>query len=310
VSGPSVEVIELTKRFGKRRPAVQDLSFRFEGNGAIGYLGPNGAGKSTTLKLLVGLLRPTSGQALLNGFDPVNDRKHALADVGAVIESPEPYSTMTVFGALETVGALRGLDPETVDSEIDRWHAELDLPALGARCGRLSKGERQRVVLAAGLMGDPSVLLLDEPTSGLDPAERVLVRNLLGRLKKDHLVLMSSHLMGDITEVCDELVFLRRGKVVLRDRVDAVAARISMRQLDVEFLEPTPRSALEGMAPMVEAVVEITDRRFRLTFNGSRVARAQVLDQCRQIAPLVRFTDATLVLEEAYLDVIASAREE
>jgi ABC-2 type transport system ATP-binding protein len=229
--------------------------------------------------------------------------------VGAIIESPEPYATQTVYEALETVGALRGLDPEGIDDEADKWIESLALPPLGARCGRLSKGERQRVVLAAALMGDPAVLLLDEPTSGLDPAERVLVRNLLTRLKKDHLILMSSHLMGDITEVCDQLVFLRRGKIVLRDRVEAVAARISMRQLDVEFLQPVPKAGLTALGPMIQGVAEITDRRYRLTFDGTSAGRAQVLDGCRQLGPLVRFTDATLVLEEAYLDVIATAPE-
>jgi ABC-2 type transport system ATP-binding protein len=307
VTPGSIEVSELTKTFGDRRPAVSDLTFRYEGTGAIGYLGPNGAGKTTTLKLLVGLLRPTSGRALLNDFDPVGDRKRALANVGAVIETPEPYPTMTVFEALETVGALRGLDPDEIDAEIDRCHEALKLPSLGARCGGLSKGERQRVVLAAALMGDPSVLLLDEPTSGLDPAERVLVRGLLTRLKTDHLILMSSHLMGDITEVCDQLIFVRRGKIVLRDSVGAVASRITQRQLDVEFAQPVPSAALSALAPVVQEVVSLTDRRFRLTFDGTVAGRSEVLDGCRRVAPILRFTDATLVLEEAYRDVIASA---
>lgn len=309
MTGGSVEVDDLTKRFGHRRPAVHHLTFRYEGHGAIGYLGPNGAGKSTTLKLLVGLLRPTEGRALLNGHEARSDPRGALADVGAVIESPEPYPTMTIFDALETVGALRGLSNEGVDSEIDRWHAELRLPPLGARCGRLSKGERQRVVLAAALMGDPSVLLLDEPTSGLDPAERVIVRNLLGRLKRDHLILMSSHLMGDITEVCDELAFLRRGELVLQDRVEAVAARITLRQLDVEFLRPVPRTAVEALAPLIRDVVALSDRRYRVRFDGSPTGRSEVLDRCRTLRPVVRFTDATLVLEDAYLEVIGPAPE-
>jgi ABC-2 type transport system ATP-binding protein len=307
---PSLEVIDLTKSFGRKRPAVTGLNFSFEGHGAIGYLGPNGAGKTTTLKLLVGLLRPTSGQALLNGVDPEEDRKEALWNVGALIESPEPYPTMTVFQALEAVGALRGFDPDDIDSEIDRCHEILELPGLGYRTGRLSKGELQRVVLAAALMGDPPLLLLDEPTSGLDPAERVVVRGLLKKLKRDHLILMSSHQMGEVTEVCDQLAFLRRGELVLKDTVENVLGRIRSRQVDVEFQGPVGPERLGPLRPLAIAIDPITERRYRVTFDGSLEKRTQILDAARAVAPVVRYSEATMVLEEAYLDIIASAPAE
>jgi ABC-2 type transport system ATP-binding protein len=307
MTGASLEVIDLTKSFGRKRPAVSGLNFRYEGSGAIGYLGPNGAGKTTTLKLLVGLLHPTSGQALLNGADPAIDRKEALWNVGALIESPEPYPTMTVFQALETVGLLRGLSPDDIDSEVDRCHAILELPGLGFRTGRLSKGELQRVVLAAALMGDPPLLLLDEPTSGLDPAERVIVRTLLKRLKRDHLILMSSHQMLEVTEVCDQLLFLRRGELVLKDSVEGVMGRIRSRQLDVEFDRPVPADRLGPLRALVTAVDPVTDRHYRVTFDGSSDKRVQILDASRTVAPVVRFAEATMLLEDAYLDIVASA---
>src|SRR5208282_456223 len=172
----SFRVSALSKSFRTGPPAVDNLTFGYEGAGAVGCLGPNGAGKTTLLKLLVGLLRPSQGHAYVNGIDPMADRKQALWDVGALIETPEPYPTMSVHGALDLVGRARGLASDDVDREIDRCHELLDLPPLGHRIGWLSKGQRQRVSLAAALMGDPAVLLLDEPTSGLDPAERVVFR--------------------------------------------------------------------------------------------------------------------------------------
>jgi ABC-2 type transport system ATP-binding protein len=300
----SFEVASLSKSFPTGPPVLRDVSFRYEGAGAVGYLGPNGAGKTTTLKLLVGLLRPTQGHAYLNGADPTVDRKRTLWDVGALIETPEPYPTLNVHEALDVVGRARGLNRDDVDREVDRCHELLDLPPLGQRIGWLSKGQRQRVALAATLMGDPSVLLLDEPTSGLDPAERVLVRSLLNRLKRDHLLLMSSHQMLEVTEVCDEVIFLHRGQVLLKDRVDRVAARIRSRQVDVEFGLPVSPERMEALRKVATDVSAMSDRRWRLSFDGSDEARARLLELCQTLGPVVQFAHTSLVLEEAYLELI------
>jgi len=305
----SFEVAGLSKSFHTGPPVLNDLSFRYEGAGAIGYLGPNGAGKTTTLKLLVGLLRPTAGHAYLNGIDPTVQRKAALWDVGALIETPEPYPTLNVHEALDTVGRARGLTRDDVDREIDRCHALLDLPPLGQRIGWLSKGQRQRVALAATLMGDPSVLLLDEPTSGLDPAERVLVRALLNRLKRDHLVFMSSHQMLEVTEVCDQVIFLNRGEVLLRDRVDRVAARIRSRQVDVEFERPMAPEGMTALRPLADDVQAMSERRWRISFDGRDETRVRLLERCQTLGPVAQFASTSLVLEEAYLELIPKSED-
>ncbi|HYA10113.1 MAG TPA: ABC transporter ATP-binding protein [Thermoplasmata archaeon] len=304
---PSIEAVHLTKSFHRATPSLDNVSFRYEGPRAVGYLGPNGAGKSTTLKLLVGLLNPTRGRAILNGREARFNRRDALADVGAVIETPEPYPTQSVREALSTVGRIRGLTSEGVDAEIARLHQELLLPRLERRCGGLSKGQRQRVVLAAAMIGDPSVLLLDEPTSGLDPAERILVRALLTRLKQDHLILLVSHQVADVAEVCDDLVFLDRGRMILQDSLANVSARVRVRQVDLEFLRPTPPPSLDSLGPGIESVVPLSDRRFRITFDGSDDARARILDAARRIGPVGLFSPSTPALERAYLDVVRSA---
>jgi ABC-2 type transport system ATP-binding protein len=305
----SLEVSGLSKSFRTGPPALSDISFRFEGSGAIGYLGPNGAGKTTTLKLLVGLLRPSRGHALLNGFDPMVNRKRALWDVGALIETPEPYPTLNVHEALDVVGRSRGLSGEEVDREIDRCHELLDLPPLGQRVGWLSKGQRQRVALASTLLGDPSVILLDEPTSGLDPAERVIVRRLLNRLKHDHLILMSSHQMLEVSEVCDRVVFLHRGKVLLQDTVERLAERIRSRQVDVEFERPVGPEAAASLRPLVTDLTPLSPRRWRLSFDGSDEARVRLLARCQEVGPVAQFANTSLVLEEAYLALIPEGTE-
>jgi ABC-2 type transport system ATP-binding protein len=306
----SFEVSALSKSFHTGAPAVNDLSFRYEGAGAVGCLGPNGAGKTTTLKLLVGLLLPSKGHAYLNGIDPMVDRKGALWDVGALIETPEPYPTLNVLEALDAVGRVRGLSPDDVDREVDRCHELLELPPLGQRIGWLSKGQRQRVALAATLMGDPSVLLLDEPTSGLDPAERVLVRRLLNRLKRDHLLLMCSHQMLEVTEVCDQLIFLHQGRILLQDRVDRVAGRIRSKQVDVEFERPVAPEAIAALRSIAEEVTPVSERRWRISFDGSDETRVRLLEQCQGLGPVVQFANTSLVLEEAYLELIPPTAEE
>jgi ABC-2 type transport system ATP-binding protein len=305
----SFEVAQLSKSFRTGPPVLRDLTFRYDGAGAIGYLGPNGAGKTTTLKLLVGLLRPSEGHAYVNGVDPVVDRKSALWDVGALIETPEPYATLNVHEALDTVGRARGLSPSDVDREIDRCHGLLELPPLGQRVGWLSKGQRQRVAIAATLMGDPSVLLLDEPTSGLDPAERVLVRRLLNRLKRDHLVLLSSHQMLEVTEVCDQVIFLHQGRILLRDRVDRVAGRIRSKEVDVEFQNPVAPEWASALRGAGAEVMPLSDRRWRVSFDGTDATRARLLILCQTLGPVLQFTSPTLALEDAYLELIPSTSD-
>lgn len=299
-----IEVAGLTKNYSGGRPALIDASFVYEGSGAIGYLGPNGAGKTTTLKLLTGLLRPTHGSASINGIDVLRDRKHALADVGAVIETPEPYPSQTVSEAIDMVAEFRRGDHEDVAQEIGELNAKLELPPLDARTGRLSKGQRQRVVIASALVRDPKIVILDEPTAGLDPKERILIRNLLNELKKDHLILMSSHLMQEVTEICDQVIFINQGQIVLRDTVENLADRFQTRSVDAEFATPMPIDRIRSLGPLVKDVTVVGERRFRILFDGSVSARAEILAGLVKLGPVLSYTSASLVLEDAYLSLM------
>jgi len=304
-----IEVEGLTKRYGYGRGALalDSVSFEYDGAGAIGYLGPNGAGKTTTLKILTGLLRPTAGVARIDGVDVRVHPKRALADVGAVIETPEPYPSLTVAESIEMVSEFRGGPNPNISSEIGGLHEKLDLPPLGQRTGRLSKGQRQRVVIAAALVRNPAVIILDEPTNGLDPKERILVRNLLNELKKDHLILMSSHLMQEVTEICDQVIFINQGKLLLRDTVENVTARFQSRAVDVEFEGPLSLDRLSRLGPLIRTVTPLSDRRYRLAFDGSMATRARILTECVAIAPVVTYESASLALEDAYLSLMQGA---
>jgi len=303
---PSLEARHLTKRFNSFT-ALNDASFAFDGGGAIGYLGPNGAGKTTTLKLFTAFLRPTHGSALIDGLDVSADPKAALWDVGAVVETPEPYPALTARETLSMVGEFRGLSREQIHDRTERYAQELELPPLDRRTAKLSKGQKQRIVIAATLLTDPAVLLLDEPTSGLDPAERVVIRNLLVRLKRENrLILMSSHLLQEVTEICDRVIFINQGKILLEDTVENLGNRFRVTTLDVEFARPAGVAALTAI-PGVTKAESVTPSRFRLDFDGSDEARARILEACQKLAPVTSFSSATLTLEDAYMRLMQTA---
>ncbi|MCL4372951.1 ABC transporter ATP-binding protein [Candidatus Parvarchaeota archaeon] len=213
-----IEVKNLTKRYGDK-VALDNISFSHKGKGVIGYLGPNGAGKTTTFKILAGLLKPTSGSVFVNGFDVEKDLKRVLLSIGTVIESPEPDKFQTVREALTMSAEFNGLSGNDITSQIDKYGKLLELPPLNSRVGKLSKGQRQRVSLVSALVPEPSILLLDEPTSGLDPAERIKFKKLILSLKKDRLILISSHVLQEIKEVSDEIIFITNGKIMKHDTV-------------------------------------------------------------------------------------------
>ena len=213
-----IEVKNLTKRYGDKM-ALDNISFSHKGKGVIGYLGPNGAGKTTTFKILAGLLKPTSGSVSVNGFDVRKDPKSVLLSIGAVVESPEPDKTQTIAEALHMSAEFRGLSKDDANGQINKYGKLLELPPLNSRIGRLSKGQRQRISLVAALISEPDILLLDEPTSGLDPAERMKFKKLILSMKKDRLILISSHVIQEIKEVCDEIIFLNNGKIMKQDTV-------------------------------------------------------------------------------------------
>jgi ABC-2 type transport system ATP-binding protein len=308
---PSIEAKGLTKSFGSSvgsnpNLALDHVSFRFDRKGAVGYLGPNGSGKTTTLKLFTGLLRATEGSATVNDIDIAVDPKKALACTGALIETPEPYPQFTVEESLQLVADYRGIPPVEAKSRIRTLRDSMDLPPLTARTGKLSKGQRQRVVLAGTLLAEPDVLLLDEPTSGLDPAERVTIRKILMDIKKDCLVFMSSHLLEEVTEICDDVIFLSNGLVVLKDSVDHLSERFKTTSLDVEFSTPIDNSKLLSLNPLTKGVEVLSDRRLRIMFDGTDNSRSAILSACQTLGQVSSFSNSVLTLESAYIELMKS----
>ena len=212
-----IEVQHLTKRYGTVT-AVDDLSFRVEKGEILGFLGPNGAGKTTTMRVLTGYMPATEGKAVVGGFDVFEQPLEAKRRTGYLPETPPLYPDMTVRDYLMFVSRIKGVPradrAARVTAIMERTRVAEN---ANRRCGRLSKGFRQRVGLAQALLHNPDVLILDEPTAGLDPKQIIETRELIKELGGDHTIILSTHILPEVSQTCQRVVIINRGRVVAID---------------------------------------------------------------------------------------------
>ena len=212
-----IEVRDLVKRYGKH-VAVDHLNFRVKKGQIYGFLGPNGAGKSTTMNMLTGYLAATEGKILIDGHDVSEEPMEARRCIGYLPEVPPLYLDMTPYEYLQFVAELKGLPKEKQQNMIEKVMEQTQIEDMQERLIRhLSKGYRQRVGLAQALLGDPEVLILDEPMVGLDPKQIIEIRELIRSLGKKHTVILSSHILSEITSICDHVMIISHGKLAASD---------------------------------------------------------------------------------------------
>ncbi len=220
---PMIEVQHLTKRY-RDRVAVEDLTFQVEEGEILGFLGPNGAGKSTTMKILTGFLPPSEGTARVGGFDVFEQPLEVKRRIGYLPETPPLYPEMTVRGYLKFVGSLKGLPGRGLKAEVERVAGLTGVTHVMDRViQNLSKGYKQRVGIAQALLGSPPVLILDEPTEGLDPTQRAEVRALIKSLAGKHTVILSTHILPEVTVTCEKVLIINQGKIVAYDEIRKLA---------------------------------------------------------------------------------------
>ncbi|NDF38300.1 MAG: ATP-binding cassette domain-containing protein, partial [Proteobacteria bacterium] len=220
-----IDVTHLTKQYGDR-VALQDVSFHANRGEILGLLGPNGAGKSSTMRILTGYMPPTSGSARVAGFDVVTDSIEVRRRIGYLPENVPLYTEMTVRAYLDFVARAKQVTQreDTVEWAMDAARVDHMADAI---IGRLSKGYRQRVGLAQAILADPEVLILDEPTAGLDPNQIIETRQLIKSLGRDRTVILSTHILPEVSMICDRVVIINRGQVVAEDTPDGLARRVA-----------------------------------------------------------------------------------
>ncbi|MCD8118506.1 MAG: ABC transporter ATP-binding protein [Lachnospiraceae bacterium] len=222
-----IEVKHLTKRYGNIE-AVSDLNFKVEPGKIYGFLGPNGAGKSTTMNIITGCLSATEGSVTIDGHDIYEEPAAAKKLIGYLPEMPPLYLDMTPAEYLKFVGQAKGVKKKELSAQIEDAMAKTGIEGVSGRLIRnLSKGYRQRVGIAQALLGNPQVVILDEPTVGLDPKQMIEIRQLIRKLGEDHTVILSSHILTEVNQVCDHIIIISHGRLVADDEKENLVAGMS-----------------------------------------------------------------------------------
>lgn len=252
-----VEVKNLTKYYGDFL-AIEDVSFEVKKGEIVGFLGPNGAGKTTTMRIITGFLPPSSGTAAVAGYDLVDKSRQARAHIGYLPETVPLYTDMTVEGYLSFMGTIRGMNPKRIKARIGDV---IDSCRLGdyrkSDIGKLSKGFRQRVGIAQAVLHEPDVLILDEPTIGIDPIQVVETRALIKDLAGTHTVILSTHILPEVSMLCSRVLIINEGLIVAEDTPKNLANRLQgVERLEVEI--QGPRTEVMGVLEKIRGVVEVT----------------------------------------------------
>lgn len=267
-----INIQNLTKSYGSN-PALKGLSMTFENKGVVGLLGPNGAGKTTLMKILTGYLSRWEGSVQIGNLDLKEALKKAQKQIGYLPENNPLYPEMYVKEYLKFIGDLYGLKKTPIEEVIQKTGLEeYQLKKIGT----LSKGYKQRVGLAATLLHDPQYLILDEPTTGLDPNQVIEIRKLIRQLGKNKLVLLSTHILQEVEAMCDRVVILNRGNMVLNETLESLQ-NDQLQTVSVGFDYRVENMAFKKI-PHLKTVVNTFDFEYELTFETQEDMRPAVFD--------------------------------
>ena len=306
-----IEVQHLTKKYGNNT-AVDDLSFAVEEGQIYGFLGPNGAGKSTTMNMLTGYIAPTAGKVLVDGHDIVEDGQAARRSIGYLPEIPPVYPDMTVGEYLEFAAGLKKIPSSEIDENIAKVMEMTGITEVENRLIRnLSKGFRQRVGLAQAILGDPRILILDEPMVGLDPKQIIEIRELIRALGDNHTILLSSHILSEISAICDHIMIIAHGKLVASDTPDNLAGLMK----GSATLQITVAGEQERISRALSGIENIEDIKYSPSHEensaaleihvkeGADIRREVFYALAQEDLPILEMTQSHVSLEDIFLEL-------
>ena len=298
-----IRVENLTKYYGKRL-AVDNISFNVEKGEIVGFLGPNAAGKTTTMRIITGFLAPTSGNVWIADHNVLSRSLEARQHIGYFPETVPLYTDMTVRSYLDFVARLRGLDKNRIKTRIeevvDICHLEEYIDVI---IGKLSKGFRQRVGIAQTIIHEPEVLILDEPTIGIDPRQVSTTRKLIKELGKESTIILSTHILPEVSVTCDRVIIINEGKIVAEDRIENLSAMVSSsKRIHLEVVGPA-KEVTERLR-QIEGVIQVSpeDSHHIVECSAGQDPRSQIMETIVQNGwTLLSLESIEMSLEDIFL---------
>ena len=302
-----IQVKNLTKYYGKRL-AVDDISFNVEKGEIVGFLGPNAAGKTTTMRIITGYLAPTQGNVWVADHDIINQSLEARQQIGYLPEAIPLYTDMTVRSYLDFAGRLRGMDTTKIRTRTDDVIEICNLEEyVDVIIGKLSKGFRQRVGVAQAIIHEPAVLILDEPTIGIDPIQVAMTRQLIRELGKEHTILLSTHILPEVSVICQRVIIIHEGKIVAEDRIDNLSSMMSGSQrFRLQISGPVKK--ITERLQRVKGITKVNyeDPNYTIECAAGQDPRRQIMDEMvRGGWTLLTMEQIGMSLEDIFLKLTA-----
>lgn len=305
-----ITVKNVTKKYGKFK-AVDNISFEVNDGEIIGLLGPNGAGKSTTMNILTGFIEPTQGEVIINGYNISKKPKKAKKCIGYMPEGVPLYKDMTVKEFITYMAELKGVKKENIKESVEQAMQDTRLQNVKkVLIKNLSKGYKQRVSMAGALVGNPEIIILDEPTVGLDPKQIIEIRNLIKKLGKNHTLIISSHILSEISQICEKVIIINKGQIVAVDSPENLEDKVNVENainIIVEDMENKIESLKINGAKKVELIKKNDDntKEYRIIPEKDYDIRKTIFsDLAKENITIFELKKPEITLEEAFMELI------
>ena len=307
-----IEVKHVTKKYGKA-VAVEDISFSIKEGEIVGLLGPNGAGKSTTMNMLTGFIEQTEGEIIIDGYDMLKKPKKAKKEIGYMPEGVPLYTDLTVREFVQYMAEIKQVDKKTRKEKISQIIEQTGLKEVEKKLIKnLSRGYKQRVSMAGALVGTPKILILDEPTVGLDPKQITEIRNLIKELGKTHTVILSSHILSEVSQICNKVIIINKGKIIAIDTPENLENKVSNNNCVYVTVED-PENKVNNMKDKIkdiqklELITENEDgtKQYMIEAQGDIDLRKTIFSEfAKENITIFELKKADSTLEDAFMKLI------